>query len=737
MQKIGSGVVGGVVKNFSKGSVAGAIGLLFVVTASAQEPDYFGGINRTTDGSEEIILETEKAVQGQAKEKRPMSAQEERRRLNEIRERIRKLNQVTEELGTMVNGKKAAAIPQDQMTLAPLRLSIARTLTANLIRPGLRSRKLVHAKTFQPGARVPQGSVLQFDMNFTRPLDASTSRKILLWSRSENPRQRLSTDTLYAIGYSSGEGDGLTWRKSKSSRWPAYAKITKKARFTAQNIAGNLRKHSGSLRIQTAVLKPGDYQLWIKIYRKKDKKTVETDIQRFNFTVTDTPLTVVADVPEAVPNYNSDRNVWAGEYQAFLSDWAVEPIRVEAQSSGTGLSVPDSKDVGETVFDFYVRPKKKYIGRTRRFTLKVTDGLGRTASLSRKIYIVDSRNFEISVDMARAVKAGQMIRGTVRYPAGFSLKKKPRIADKRGFAWTSSDYTSFRIKVKEEGVDHKRLFGIVASGKINGLAEEQVLKWTRTYKVKSQDLIYDEARNKRRTEANNRAWREALSAVAGATGAAASAYNNSKSTDTTAPDRRYDEDNNNSNYEIVQREQGGDDAGERSGAGNTGRSDETSGSTYELVQREQGGDQSGTRTGVGNTTGTSSGPPTNICGVDISDGQWQEPFYDGGRYYDAMPEEISEITIIKKKSDNGTRYKYKLVFYAASCVLKSVSTPNGDGYDIVAYYDNGGKEVEKTKTYSKEWDRRGNLVECWQYDGSNKITEKDCSNSRKDVRNCS
>ncbi len=736
MQKYGSGVAGCVAKLLSKVSVAGAIGLLFVVTVSAQETDFFGGINRDSDGSEEIVLETEKTVQGSAKEKRPMSAQEEKRKLNEIRERIRKLNQATEEFGTMVNGNKSAANPKDKMTLAPLRLSIARALTADIIRPGLRSRKLVHAKTFQPGARIPQGSVLQFDMTFSWPLDASTSRKILLWSRSKNPRQRLSTDALFAIGYSSGEGDGLTWRKSKSSRWPAYAKITKKARFNAKNIAGNLRKHTGVLQIQTAVLKPGDYQLWIKIYRKKDKKTVETDIQRFNFTLTDTPLTVVADIPQAVPNYNPDRNVWAGEYQAFLSDWAVEPIRVETQSSGTGLSVPDSKDVGETVFDFYLRPKKKYIGRTKRFTLKVTDGLGRTASLSRKIYIADSRKFEIQVDMARAVKAGQTIRGTVKYPAGFRLKKKPRIADKRGFAWTSSNYTSFRIKVKEQGVDHKRLFGIIASGKINGLAEEQVLKWTRTYKVKSQDLIYDEARNKRRTQANNRAWREALSAVAGATGAAVSAYNNSKATDTTTPDQSYDEDNNSSNYEIVQRDQGGDDAGERTGAGNTRRSDETTNSTYELVQREQGGDPSGTRTGVGNTTGTSSGPPTNICGVDISDGQWQEPFYDGGRYYDAMPEEISAITIIKKKSDNGTRYKYKLVFYASSCILQSESTPNGKGYDIVAYYDNGGKEVEKTETYSKEWDRRGNLVEYWRYDG-NGGSGQNCSNSRKDVPNCS
>ncbi len=699
-----SEVEGCVVKNFSKVSVAAAIGLLFAVSASAQEPDFFGGINRATDGSEEIVLETEKAAQGQAKEKRPMSAQEEKRRLNEIRKRIRKLNEDTENLGKMVNGNKSAATPKDQMTLAPLRLGIARTLTANIIRPGLRSRKLVHAKTFQPGARIPQGSVLQFDMTFSRPLDASTSRKILLWSRSKNPRQRLSTDTLYAIGYSSDEGDGLTWRKSKSSRWPAYAKITKKARFSAKNIAGNLRKHTGVLQIQTAVLKPGDYQFWIKIYRKKGKKTVETDIQRFNFTLTDTPLAVVADIPQAVPNYNPDRNVWAGEYQAFLSDWAVEPIRVEAKSSGAGLNVPDGDNVSETVFDFYLRPKKKYIGRTKRFTLKVTDGLGRTASLSRKIYIADSRKFEIQVDMARAVKAGQTIRGTVKYPAGFRLKKKPRIADKRGFAWTSSNYTSFRIKVKEQGVDHKRLFGIIASGKINGLAEEQVLKWTRTYKVKSQDLIYDEARNKRRTQANNRAWREALSAVAGATGAAVSAYNNSKATDTTTSDRRYDEENDGSNYELVQIDRGGEDAGER--------------------------------TVAGNTTGTSSGPPTNICGVDISDGQWQEPMYDGGSYMASLGREIDRIKLTKKKSDNGTRYKYQLVFFASNCVLQSEWTPNRTGYDIVAYYDNGGKELDKTETYNKEWDRRGNLVEHWRYDG-NGGGGKNCSNSRKDVPDCS
>ncbi len=513
-----SRVDGCVAKLLSRMFVAGAAGLLFAVTALAQEPDFFGGINKDSNGGEEIILETESAVQGQAKNKRLMSAEEEKRRLNEIRERIRKLSQATEEFGRTGNAKKPVPTSKDQMTLAPLRLRIARTLTASIIRPELRSRKLVHAKTFQPGARIPQGSVLQFDMTFSRPLDASTSRKILLWSRSKNPRQRLSTDTLYAIGYSPGEGDGLTWRKSKSSRWPAYAKITKKSNFTAKNIAGNLRKHSGFLQLQTAVLKPGDYQFWIKIYRKKNGKTVETDIQRFNFTLTDTPLALVADVPQAIPNYNSKRNVWAGEYQAFLSDWAVEPIRVETQSSGAGLRVPDGNDVSETVFDFYLRPTKKYIGRSQRFTLKVTDGLGRTASLSRKIYIADSRKFEIQVDMARAVKAGQTIRGTVKYPAGFRLKKKPRIADKRGFAWTSSNYTSFRIKVKEQGVDHKRLFGIIASGKINGLAEEQVLKWTRTYKVKSQDLIYDEARNKRRTQANNRAWREALSAVAGATG---------------------------------------------------------------------------------------------------------------------------------------------------------------------------------------------------------------------------
>ncbi len=119
------------------------------------------------------------------------------------------------------------------------------------------------------------------------------------------------------------------------------------------------------------------------------------------------------------------------------------------------------------------------------------------------------------------------VAGTVSYPAGFVLKNPPVIGDKRGFSWTNSDYTAFRITPDEQGVHYNRLFAIIASGTMTGQRDDPVLVWKREYEVQSQNLIYDEERIRRRKAANRQAWSNALNALASGIGEAASSYENS------------------------------------------------------------------------------------------------------------------------------------------------------------------------------------------------------------------
>ncbi len=636
----------------------GLLCILFFTTAFSQETDYFGDLIKSSDGVDENMFGVE-----------------------------------TEEIPD----------PQDLVTLQPIRMKAVGTLTAGLIKPELRSAKLVNAEAFENRARIPVGTILQFDIQYERINGITLNRIAVLRSK------------LYSPNHFSDE-DGLKWQKSSHKRWASYANVTKKTSFTYKNIASNMRRYDGFLRINTGDLKPGRYHFLIGTSRKEDGKTVEKDTERFDFTIIDAPLHLVAEIPKSIPTYNPDRNVWAGEYKAFLSDWAISPMKVEIISDVPGFAIRDGKDLYESVVEFQLRPKKKYIGHTESFTIKVTDRLGRTASLTRDVYITDSSDFEIKVDMARNANAGETITGRVIYPSGFVLKKKPRTNVKTGFAWTNSDYTAFRVKVKEEGVDYKKLFAIIATGKMSGMEEEQVLTWKRTYNVKSQDLIYDPEAIRRKKQASDRAWREAFSTVAAVAGAAASAYESSSSEN--ADDFWYDDDSenwdeeNNSNYEVVSNEWSDDDGGSNG--------------------KSQGSQSNNYQSSGSNSSEISE---SSVCGVAIEGrlndwknienktGWWrykEEPTqvdYYGDNSTDTKS--YKTIILLKKgiPDNHGIEQAHELRFVKNNCVLALERNPTSRGfYDEYKFYYNGGKKSEFSnnaqvgKQVTKYWDQKGNLT---------------------------
>ena len=608
--------------------VLGLLGALIFTTAFAQETDYFGDLINNSDAVDENVFELE-----------------------------------TEE----------ANEPQDLVTVTPIRLKAVGTLTADIIKSSLRSAKVVNPKTFQNGASIPRGTVLQFDMQYKRINGISLNRKILLWSKLHNPEQF-------------SDEDGLKWKKSPHKSWVTYVNVTKKSSFTYKNIADNMRIYNGYLQIYTGNLKPGAYHFGIETYRKENGQTIEKDIERFNFTVIDAPLHLVAEIPKSIPTYNPDRNVWAGEYEAFLSDWAVLPMKVEIITYVPGFAIRDGEELYETVVEFQLRPKKKHIGQTKRFTLKVTDRLGRTASLTRDVYITDSSDSEMKVVMANSANAGETITGTVIYPSGFVLKKKPRTNVRTGFAWTNSSYTAFRVKVKEEGVNYKKLFAIIATGNMSGIDEEQVLTWKRTYNVKSRDLIYDPEAIRRKKEASDRAWREAFSTLATVAGASASAYESSGAENTDGfwydddDGKNWDEENN-SNYEVISTEWSDDD--DNSGSPN-----------YDGLEIDN----------TANSRTSSDGKAGTICGYKI-----------GGEYA------ITDVGAAKYFHLNGKKYlSYQiwrndgtgsdLIYYKKDCVLAQEKYGGTGKWETFKYYPNGGKAESYTRRYHKKWDYLGNLT---------------------------
>lgn len=619
----------------------------------AQEADYFGGINVDSDGGEEIVLEIE------------------------------------------TNSSDV----RDQMAIEPLHLKLISEYPANH-EP---NSKIVHIEPIHSGVTVKRGTVLQLDMNYDRPANSVPARKVLLWSSLQNPHYDLPSETLYALDIYPDEGDELDWKQTSHPTWRSSVDITKSASFTQHVIAGDKWRHTGVLQLQTAVLKPGNYHFFLKLYRIDNGETVETDIERFNFTIVDAPLHLVADIPASIPTYDEDKSAVNVRHTIKLSDWAVPPIKAKIRTNVPGITLDYgelmTKDLGEKEFQILLMPNSRQVGRTADFTLTIKDGIGRLASLKRSVKVTDGSNGEIKVDMASSVNAGQTITGTIFYPRGYRLLKEPFIGDRRGFEWTSSDYTSFRIKTKEEGVHYKRLFAIVTKGRVNGIDYEPVLTWKRTYDIKSQNLIYDVERNRRRTEANNKAWNDALSGFAAGVGAAASAY---------------------------------DEGGSDTAAGGT--SSEGSSSSIQIGSSDVSGELD-----------FSNGEPTNICGVDTTTGEWRAVLWDSMSYSDkfgldpGVPgsgqfNQLRSVKITKKRPESGTTKYANMTFYAKNCVLKSQYTPRLDGYDVYSFWDNGGKEKEEVSgRYSKEWDRAGNLLEHWAAANGGVV----CSNSRDVFQDCS
>lgn len=654
---------------------------------------------------------------------------------------------------------------QNLITVDPVRLFINENLLAG-IKPKLRNRALVHADTFTDGAQVEHGSVLRFEIGFHAPEGVELKLRVSLFSKLPDPKHELHEDTEFELG---GESLTLNWRKHKpgdkyasvatindhiqSGRRPKYAK----PRQSGQS------DYFSHVFLDTANLKPGDYKLLLKVYRLENGDVVEEHYQAFHFTMVAARLNVVAFMPSAIVTYNAGKSLHDGEYEAAMSDWAVPPYSARLESSHPGFSLEANgetvrEDMGENVFYIYARPNPRLAGRTVSLKLTVKDGLARVGTLDYEINVSDGRDFEIKVSMPSLAKAGQSITGTVKYPTGFKLKKPPTIGDRRGFAWTNSDYTAFRITPSEEGVHYNRLFAIIASGTMKGMEQDPVLVWKREYTVKSQNLIYDEERIRRRKETNKRAWNAALSALASGIGEVASSYGNA------TPSSNSEEEGDDGFYEIISTETHDPNAEEEDRFSEITSSDTSPNSqdkrnggylseeVSEIWNRVNGPNtpspSGDARPGMSEQLDFSNGEPKNICGIDNAAGEW-EVDWDGRSYYHKFSQEagdpystgradavVHKISLAKKKPESGTKLHKKIEFYAKNCVLKYEFSPRLDEYTSTSYWDNGGKaKVEMSDGYTKEWDRMGNLIEYWP-NGEN-TDHLICSNTNKKYKSCS
>ena len=624
------------------------------------------------------------------------------------------------------------AEPRNLIQVDPVIMVINKKLLSG-IRPDLADSKLVHAKTYQSGAQIPQGSQLLFKLGYHAAKGTKIKRRAMLFSQLSNPENPLDEDALFEMG--GPEKNAIKWRPHSSQYdFAAVATINnhiQKGRRAA-NAPPRLREHDDFYRyvfLETAKLKPGNYMFRLRVYRKEGQQVAETVGQNYIFTVVEAPIHAAVFMPSTIKTYKGPGSAATVVFAAAMSDWAVTPYSARLESSLPGFALwydgrTFEDDMGESVFTVVARPKPNLAGRTASLTLTVTDGLGRTGTLKRQIRIVDGRNSEIQVSMPGSVNAGQTINGTVIYPAGFILKKPPVIGDRRGFSWTNSDYTAFSIRPNEEGVDHKRLFAIVASGTMDGMDEDPVLVWKREFSVKSQDLIYDEARNRQRTEANNRAWREALGSIASGIGDAANAYEDAQSgTSQGGASGTYSKSSNSEQGYGGYSSEDVSKIWERvQGPSTSSAVTQSAGSGASLQRRSSGSIVA--PEGISGQLDFSNGQPTNICGIDNRANEWRVT-WDSLTYSDRFVPEVGvpdtignpnakvhEIALEKRKPESGTTRHKTISFYAKNCVMKHEYIPRLDEYTVITYWDNGGKKkVDISDGKTTEWDRQGNLIQ--------------------------
>lgn len=646
--------------------------------------------------------------------------------------------------------------------------------------PEATSSQLVYPKTFQSGDQIKQGSQLFFNIDFHAPKGVDIYRNVHLYSKLENPENELHEDVEFELNtYSHLE---LKWQQSKDPNYLSYATrndhVGSRTRPDyAEPKNPDRSDYYEQVSFQTANLKPSDYYFMLQVYRKDGDEIVEENTVGFPFTLVDAPITIEAFIPNSIKPYNVGKSLQTGEYEAGVSDWAVPPYQIEVESSVPGFSLDYSGEdmhleTGDIFFDLVARPKPNTVGKTANLTLRVTDGLGRKGVTHRQIRIIDGRNAEIKVTLPQTLQAGRTVTGTVSYPSGFKLKKPPRIGDARGFEWTNSDYTAFRLTPQEEGVHHQRLFAIIASGTMAGMDDDPVLVWKREYSVESQDLIYDEDRNQRRTAANNKIWSDAIGAVAQGIGAAASAYGDANSGDgnsNTASDENYDDDDE--GFQAISPP-----------IYSGGNSQDTHNPNYDGINVDTGPIKP-----MSTITSTSTPPPAprtqrpntsvnnpdnfsigvgssseiteaNVCGVAIigtrgtydkngdltfeSNDGWirdrddNEKFDVNGRKYDVVL--LTKLGIRYDSDDEDyAKQIHELAFYKHNCAQAYETIPTSTSFSSeYEFYDNGGKKLAHTenadssKTVSREWDRTGNHLS--HYVGNeticdNGIVGKECS----------
>jgi hypothetical protein len=616
--------------------------------AQAQSTDYFGGLNQDDTG--EITLEIE--------------------------------------------NEPAKTEPLDMIVFDDLAVTITRAEIAEF-RPELRNPDLVQPRDVPDNGRVMQGATLDVFLTIRGPSKKNWRRRSRLYSVLADPENPLSENVIYELG---DEDDVLRdWRQSKRSDMETFVPLRSSVNFSRVNIDDATASFTGSFQIQTANLKPGKYQIWVQVFRTDDDEIVEKDTRRFNFEVVDAPLFLVADLPSSVATFDEDKSAQNVRFPVMLSDWAVPPLSAVMEASVQGVTLGhgnmETDALDGTMFDILLMPPQAYAGETTRFTLRVRDGLGRNVSLSHSIAITDGARGEIQVDMPSMVDAGDTLFGSITYPDGFTLVKPPIIADRRGFEWTNSSFTEFRIDVKEEGVNHRRLFAIVARGRLDGLDYEPVLTWKREYDVVSQNLIFDpvarqKARDKRKADADERR-RVFLQAMVGDGGGETENSTGASSEET---------------FEIVSTETFENTSGENSSGGlSSNGTSSPEGTNY-----------------IGAGGPTLDGNTKSVCGTAIDgfsfsagvsnsgwviDGNGESGVSEGDRYFRTIG-----LIQLGVPNDYEDQYNY-LSYYEDDCVLESEKIARSDGgVDEYYFYSNGGRKSVFTASRDMEWDRAGNIT---------------------------
>ncbi|WP_283426004.1 hypothetical protein [Shimia sagamensis] len=619
--------------------------------------------------------------------------------------------------------------PSDLISLAPLQVTFSSSLVADNY-PDLNDADFIRPYEVQSGARIPQGAELRIWIELERPKHIKWKRRTRLYSAQNNAKNSLSEDVLLEL-------DGtdnlyLKWKGTSYEDWPKVAYLKAPVNFDSYTTETGRRNTSGHFQLPTAHLLPGDYHILLGIFRREDGEDVEEDLQRFAFSVIDAPLSVTTEVPGSIPAYVDKQSAHQTRFAAYMSDWAVPPINAHLMSELPGMTITNEGtstwNLGDPLFSLTLEPPVDVAGLRDTMVLEVTDGLGRTAIWEKTVKITDGLSSQMQVEMVRKVDAGDMLYGTVTYPSGFEMSEPPFVGDKRGFEWTNDDYTAFRIRVKEEGVHHQRLLGLVVRGQVAGVNEFATLVWQQRYKVLSQDLIYDP---------------EAIAAAKverAATAARRASVFVEVMTDVGASYEQIEDYQAESFFEVISIEEG-----------DSGEGDDSWGQTTDVFEAVEG-DSSLTydRTTGGSNTADLS-PPQNgssnayeagiegeICGVPVLG----DEFEVGYQKNDYVSEGVGNVTYTEDNVEydiirlvkyglpyDGYETYDKLEFIKDSCVLIAEETANRVGGDDYAlYYSNGGRRSLLSEFTKKTWDRRGNLTSHSKRKGYHADWENVCSN---------